>query len=264
MAVPAQVARWLRWYTPLLLGYFDFFTASNGAARRDAWMNALGLTKGRHWVRREGGVNLRRRTDGRRPLMTDPIVGRNDAKATSVVTQTWLIGHANSSRFIYRMTTVGAAGVEDEDSSQIIAVNTTGAGTLGAATPNPIQGLNVRPTSDGKFVVSWRYDDLGQGTAPVTFRIYSDNTTPGTVDYATPLATVTYVAGQRFYSYTTAALAASLKRMQFAVRTVGLAASSEELNAIVVPAIGTSVAPHGTITPEPEQVGLGTRLPKGA
>jgi hypothetical protein len=115
-----------------------------------------------------------------------------------------------------------------------------------AAVPNRPINLSAVPATDGSFVVSWNYNPLGQLAAPSTFRVYSDSGT-GTINYAVPLGSVSYVSGLNAYTYTTAVLAgAGDTKVQFVVRAES-AAAHREMNTAILPATGRTTAPYGTL-----------------
>jgi hypothetical protein len=242
--IDRQTTKWLNYCSPLFRGRFDF-VAGEDAPRMDSWANALVLLGGWYWVRIEGGHNLRRSVTSRIPSLDDPIVGTADGPAATIKTN-WLVGHAAASRYLYRVTAVGGGGVEDDGRTAVREVATEADGTLTGLLPNRVADLTVTPQSNGSFVLRWNYAATGQAAAPSVFRVYSDSGT-GTMDWVAPLGSVVYSTGVPSYLYTTAVLAgAGDTAVLFAVRAE-TTTGARERNAMLIPAVGRTTAPYGTI-----------------
>lgn len=242
--ISRPLTKWLNYYSPLFGGQFDFFTEES-APRMDSWANALVLLGGWHWVRIKGGHNLRRSSDSSIPTLDDPIIGVADGAAATIKTN-WLVGHAASSRYIYRLTAVGGGGVEDDGRTAIVEVTTDGAGALANPIPNRVADLQATPQTAGTFAMRWTYLAVGQAAAPKYFRVYSDSGT-GTIDYVTPIGTVSYTAGSPTYSFTTGVLTGVGDTVvQFVVRSESTAGAQEK-NEMVATARGRSTAPYSTL-----------------
>ena len=123
----SQLAKWLNWYSPLFAGRFDFFTSAT-APQFNALSRGLILTRGRFWVRVHGGHDLRRALE-RLPALSDPIVGRADGKATTVVTSPW-VGQAPSTAYWYALHVVGAGGVGEAEKAPHVKASFDAAGAL--------------------------------------------------------------------------------------------------------------------------------------
>lgn len=241
MAAKTPLQKWFGYYSPLMAGRFDFHTGES-AARFDTFMQFIHL--GRWWTRIRGGHNLRRRSDRTVPTLADPIIARSDAATATMQTPT-RIGHANDTNWIYMITAVGAGGVENEDRRNIREVVINAAGTLVGSLPNKPTGIKVVPKSNGSFDIYWQYNPKLHGAAPTSFKVYSDSGT-GTIDYVTPVATVTYDAEIQSYSANSGVLAGSTDTaVLFVVRAV--VASGEEKNVDVKRSIGRTTAPYATV-----------------
>jgi hypothetical protein len=234
----------MNYCSPLFRGRFDF-VAGETEPRMDAWANALVLLGGWHWVRIEGGHNLRRSTTSRIPQMSDPIIGTADGPATTIKTN-WLVGHVAASRYLFRVTSIGGGGVEDDGREGVREVATEADGTLTGSLPNRVADISIAPQTNGSFVLRWNYIATGQAAAPSVFRVYSDSGT-GTMDWVAPLGSVNYSTGVTAYLYTTAVLAgAGATEVLFAIRAE-TATGARERNAMLIPAVGRTTAPYGTI-----------------
>lgn len=239
-----QLTKWLGYYSPLFRGRFDFHRGED-APRMDSWCNALSLFGGRFWVRIMGGHNLRRSTTSRIPQLFDPIIGTCDGPRATLTTN-WLVGHAASSRYLYRVTSVGGGGVEDDGRNAVREVETDADTKLTGALPNRIADLAIEPQSDGTYVLRWTYCATAQAIAPTTFRIYSDSGT-GTMDYVTPISSVAYVSGVPTYTYTTPVLAGATDTLcKFVIRAEA-ASGAREQNELVVASTARTTAPYGTV-----------------
>jgi len=76
--------------------------------------------------------------------------------------------------------------------------------------------LCVRPAVGGRYILHWAYDEWGEGTPPSDFAVF-EGATAETVDYDTPIGTVTYVVGRNLYEFTSGQYSGGTSHV-FAVR----------------------------------------------
>jgi len=248
-----QLAKWLAWYSPMFAGRFDFYAphTTPNAQGLSSWIGGQAMLLGRHWVRVNGGHNLRRRSGHTIPTMTDPLCGASAGRTATIRDIAAMHGHAASTRWTYRLTAVGAGGVEDDSTVALREVVVTAAAALANPIPNPVLAQFVRANGNGSFTISWLYRPRHESIAPADFVAYTDSGT-GTVDYSTAALTVNYVAGQTHYEATTAApyvAGSSLVPWRFVVRARVTSTRQERFSA-EARALGTDTPPYGTVESE--------------
>lgn len=243
MALTA-VQKWMGYFDPCFMGQFDARPERHASKSMNGWVNFL--IGGMFWSRIKGGHNLRKTTDGTIPTTADKIVGACHGTASSVATN-WLCEKTFDTRYVFGLSAVGAMGVEGPVAAVNEVVFPAGypmAGTL----PNVPSGVTVTGLSNDEFRVDWQYSETLQAVAPVYFRIYYDAGT-GTIDEATSIADVDYVAGQRHYSQVITGLS-GLPTGKYAAKFVVRAAldllGTEEKNANVVAAVNAASAVEDT------------------
>jgi len=126
------------------------------------------------------------------------------------------ITHAASTGWEYaaaRMHGNGFCG----DFSEPVRIDFDGAGDLiSPALPTWPRNVRAEAGAGGTFIVRWEYVPAGEGEAPTDFAVYVGNT-PATIDYNTPLGTVSYDATTEEYEYETGAYGDGTEKA-FAVR----------------------------------------------
>lgn len=85
--------------------------------------------------------------------------------------------------------------------------------------PAPVLALDARPLAGGTARLAWLYRAAPGGPPAATFRVFGDGGT-GTIDYASPLAAVAGVGGQRTYTWTSDVLSPAGVMHQLAVQAV--------------------------------------------
>lgn len=181
------LAKWLACYDPVHRGWTPAGIA-----------NGLCATNGFFFPRIRGGYNLRR-SSGRVPTASDPIVGAAGADAASVHTFPW-VSHEAGGEYVYRLTAVGGGGVENFADDVTAAVAFDDLGHWVGRLPNAPADLRVLPTVGGRFIVRWTYTGQCEQVEPAAFRLYHDQAT-GTVDFSSPAATVPYRRGRFHYEH---------------------------------------------------------------
>jgi hypothetical protein len=188
-----QLAKWLRYYSPLFRGRFDFFLSAD-APRREAWHQGLDLTGGRFWIRLLGGHDLRRKEGSAgqgEPSSSDVLAGRSDGRSATVTTFPW-VPHRAGVEYLYGLTAVGGGGVAGTDCPPVVRAVFDDDGELRPPAPNVVQDLVVEPLNGGRFHLRWMYDERDQEVQPQEFEVYSDAASPGEVNYAAVVAAVPY------------------------------------------------------------------------
>ncbi len=98
-----------------------------------------------------------------------------------------------------------------------IRVDFDGAGAIiTPALPTWPRDLRVAPAAGGTFNIYWLYVPWGESNPPADFQVF-EGTTPATIDYGTPLGTITHDGSQEQYTFTTGAYTDGTKH-SFAVR----------------------------------------------
>ena len=227
-----------------LLGQFEPFPSKRRGIANDPLSLGLTLTLGQYWAIADGGHILRRQAGAEIPKDSDPICGVSIGRNPSIVTKKWQGPGAAGSRWTYRLTAVGAAGVEDLSDRAIREVVITSGGALANPIPRAPFSLTAKPLDTGAFLLRWRYNDKDQQIAPVDFAIFAG---VGSPSFASPIATVNYSAGRSEYEYETAVISSStVEPWRFAIRA-RVTASRSELNSSEGPRIpGTDTPPFGT------------------
>lgn len=189
---------------PLRVGYFG----------RSAY-NALCLTDGYFWTRRQGGYNVYRGVNSPHHIAYGRPVAARTADATQLTLPAALVADADTVH-CFAVRTVGPFGHESSDAA--IVSFRTDADCDGTSLPNAPYGLEVRTLGDRRVGLRWRYDSTGQSAWPTHFAVYSDNGT-GTIDYDTPADMVTCESIRRRYAWQSDSLAAGYM-YRFVVRAV--------------------------------------------
>ena len=238
----SQLTKWLRYFSPMFRGRFDFHIAST-TPRREVWNQGLGLTGGRFWVRLAGGHDLRRTispVSGWKPSLSDALVGRSDGPSVTVTTFPW-VDHAPGANYGYGLTVVGAGGVQDVAAAPVVRAIFDDEGALVGPAPNPARDLAVEPVAGGRFLLRWTYDERDEEVAPAAFRLFNDAGSPGAVNYDTVVATAPYRTRRGFFSWTSDAFADGT-RMRWAVRAVS-AEGAEGLESNVAFSVAAAAMP---------------------
>lgn len=128
--------------------------------------------------------------------------------------------------------------VEEQNVFRVDSITVDSAGLDLTGAPNAPEGLAGRQGADASVVIEWVYNSANQGGAPTQFKLYGDNGT-GTMDWVTPLATVTYDS-DRAYSTTILGLVNDTA-YKFGVRSNNAA---QELNTSTVTVTADDVAPR--------------------
>jgi len=249
-----NLAKWLPFYSPLYHGRFDFTMGEAGVRRLDTWVNGTVLAGGRFWVRPQGGHHLRV-SDDHVPTLKDPITGASDAGGGTITEWAALANHPFNARHLYMVTAPGGAGVEVLAPAGALEVTTNGFGGLSNPIPNAARGQSAEANADGSFTLRWFYNKQDEATPPADFVVYSDSGT-GTIDFLTPIGTVTYNPGAARYSFTTAVLAGAgaLQPFLFSIRA-RKSPGNEEKNTVVLRPLGSTSAQNTT------QAGYGYNTP---
>ncbi|MFH1419449.1 MAG: hypothetical protein ABII12_14330 [Planctomycetota bacterium] len=216
----SQLEKWLRYFSPLFRGRFDFLLSS-ATPCREAWHQGLGLTGGRFWVRVIGGHDLRRTispVSGWKPSLSDALVGRSDGPSASVTTFPW-VNHAAGANYGYGLTVVGAGGVADAGDAPVARASFDDEGALVGPAPNAACDLAVESVAGGRFILRWTYDERDEEAAPAAFRLFNDAGSPGEVNHDTVVATAPYRTRRGYFNWTSDAFAGG-SRVRWAVRAV--------------------------------------------
>jgi hypothetical protein len=107
---------------------------------------------------------------------------------------------------------------------------------------NAPSDLRVSSLSGGQFLLDWVYLGKHEQTKPQEFRVYHDHGS-GTVDYATPVATVVYQRGRIHYSYISQSFSHDVT-IRWSVRTVS-GDGFEECNGTIVEGRSVNALPPG-------------------
>jgi hypothetical protein len=137
-------------------------------------------------------------------------------------------------------------GVVSETTDAEVQLELDVLGNVVLPRPAAVQVLSAVAEAGGGVTLSWLAMPETGAVAPAAFRIYSDGGT-GTVNFAAPLGSVAYVAGQRGYQWTSAAMTAGVT-VQLAVRAESAAGGVDASPAtvtVVPDAIGP--APAGQV-----------------
>ncbi len=186
--------------------------------------NAMMLSLGFSFLRVAGGYNLYRGAEQKSAIDWDSPVGAAAADATSIRNFPW-ISHAADEDWVYGVRAIGGGGVEEQTTHNCVRARFDGAGDLRDAVPNAPFALAAVPGSGGTLAVEWLYSAAGQEVAPSVFRVYHDNGT-GTMDWVTPIGSVSYVAGVQAFSFATGAYSHGT-RVQVGVRAESAAGDEE-------------------------------------
>ena len=197
------------------------------------------LTGGRFWQRTRGGYELYRR---------DPVqlgewrwVGRADASAM-VVRNMPMFPPPVDRASEYRIGVVGAGGVVSTDRAVRKLVTIDSDGAMVATAPNPVMGLQVEASGADAFRLSWIYDEHGQQGKPVSFDLYNDVGSPGTINHAVLVASVPYRLRRGHFSTTLSGFAANV-RVGWLVRVRGSDGAVSGPSAIAFATIHSDVLP---------------------
>lgn len=176
-----------------------------------------------HWLRPKGVLLLRRwpTTIGgkHQPPLVPTCVGFAVRPTTSVSN---FAGAAYAADTIYwhRVDKVSAGGIcahTPPDQAQVAVWG--GAGHIGAI-PNSPGHVRALPLPGPKVNLTWTYNRLGEQAAPGSFDVFSDGGT-GTMDWTTPVANVTYAAGQEWFSWVSGVLAIGPRLFNVRAKTAG-------------------------------------------
>ncbi len=223
------LTKWLVHYDPIHRGY-----APNGIA------NGVTATGGWTFPRVGGGYNLYRGVGSSEAVDFDHPVGAAGGGASSVMNFSWR-PHAASTRYCYRVKSIGGGGVESAASVPAAVAEFDALGALVGLRPNGPTGFLVRPVAGGKFGLRWVYVSRFEEAAPDHFAVFHDGGT-GSVDYATVVATVPHRSGRAHYGYTSAAFAHDARRV-WGVRAV-TAGGVDDGNVTVAFAWADAAAPE--------------------
>lgn len=206
---------------PFLLGHSSVDLMSLGYA----------LTGGLVFPYPGGGVVLRRRR--LYPDLGDWKFCGFARPDESVIRNAAGFGHEVDAAFQYSAAIVLGNGFVG-DYCEPIRVDFDGAGAR-ITPPLPMfpRSVVASTLASGKFRVEWEYDPYGQGAYPTDFQVFA-GAAAGSVDFNTPLVdsisginTTPYLAGQRRFTFTTAAFANGTVKV-FAVRARSSAGVAEK------------------------------------
>lgn len=172
----------------------------------------------------EGALILRRWTGAKYPIPEHPVaIGFALRPATTVEDQS-TSGPASAVAWymVERLSGGGIVSPEGGDQAQPAAFDAGGV-HMGVM-PNPPVCVTLTETAAG-LQLAWLYNPLHQQVAPVRFNIYTDYGT-GTLN-ATPVATVTYVAGKTFYVWLRTATWAGYQWLVVAESAAGVLSLAE-------------------------------------
>jgi hypothetical protein len=133
-----------------------------------------------------------------------------------------------------------ANSVGEKNVDAIVRIIVGGTGADVSARPNPPIGLSASPTSGGGLAVRWAYVPAGQAAAPTQFRVYLTAVSAGSMSYSSAAATVSYVAGRRFY---TATLTGLSDATDYWVGVRSASGSIVEPNTTIITVTGSATAP---------------------
>lgn len=221
------LTKWLRYYDPLHRGWTP-----------DGIANGVCATNGFAFPRIKGGYNLYRSTS-RQSGPQGRIVGAAGHDAATIRLFEW-VTHAPSTTYYYWLCTVGGGGAENRLDETVVEAVFDATGQWIGARPNPPTDLRVSALSGGRFLVKWTYSPQGEQAEPGEFRVYTDSGV-GTIDYSSPVGTITYHRGRVHFEYTSAAFAHGT-RTRWSVRAA-TATGIEERNAQLATAWAEAQAP---------------------
>ena len=135
-------------------------------------------------------------------------------------------------------------GGEGEESG-LVRARVDAGGSLVGSVPNAPADLSAKAIDAAKVELVFHYPAFFQEVAPAEFKVYYDNG-GGSIDYGTPLATISYVEGRDVYSWTSGALSGGTTYL-FAVRARS-AADDEEQNGNEVSVMAISAGPPTQMT----------------
>ena len=198
------LTRFLAHYDPLFYG-----ATAGGIAAGPLLMSGVA-----GWCDPAGRHLLYRGDDDVAAIDYDTPVGAASPTATDPTKIDMFSGYSIDADSIYyfAVRAVGRGGAEEENTDQIVRVETDGLGDFLPRVPNAPRHLMVTPVAGGKLLLRWRYDSTGQQVAPTNYRIYHDNGSPSKTMIWAPALDV--VEGT---TYLTEAYAAGT-RVQFGVR----------------------------------------------
>lgn len=164
--------------------------------------------------------------------------------ATTVRPWAWL-GQAAATRYVFRVAAVGVGGVESRlETSRLVAVRTDADGVAVLPAPSGPRSLSVAAAAGGCFRLRWAY--VPGRVAAAAFNVYSDGGL-GTMDWNTPIATVTIKGGRGGngqYGFLTEAFAQDTE-VEFGVRAA-TAGGVEDGNTRTVTATAVVDGPAAT------------------
>lgn len=189
-----------------------------GRAIADAISLGYPLTGGFFFPHRNGAFLLRRRR--LYPTPTEDVEQRwifcgGGTLAATQIRNFPGFAHEASMGFQYVVHVAHGNGYISDASEPYRVDFDSGGNLITPALPMWPLDVTAKPIAAGKFRVSWRYSPYGQGGFPTDFAVYA-GATAATVDYNTPLGTVTYT-GKAAYTFDTGAFSHGAEKV-FAVR----------------------------------------------
>lgn len=98
-----------------------------------------------------------------------------------------------------------STGLEESNTDARVRIIIDSLGADVTALPNAPNALSVRSASGGGGLISWTYNPIGQGGAPLGFYVYLS---PGTSPvYGRPIASIPFVSGKVDYRFDVTGLA---------------------------------------------------------
>jgi hypothetical protein len=223
----AIITQFARFYDPVRIGLGD--VGLGMAATRGQWMP---LHRGAHLLKR-----------GTTEAAIDQVVGATGPRS-SVVTEFPFMGHTPSQQYYYQVVPINPGGVE----AVVPVRSSTGVrsgidGQAVSPVPPPPRDLAAAAIAGGRLRITWSAQADPKRVDVRQFAIYGDAGT-GTIDYASPLATVSAGRLPRNYAWVSDAFAHGTA-VKIAVRSRTLA-GVEETNTTYATATADALGPSGT------------------
>jgi len=170
------------------------------------------LTGGWFWVR-VSGCSAIYRGAGMEQIDFTNILAIAAQDAREIWPPSYLLHNSNSTYF-YVVRRFNNCGYRECTLSAAVEVSIDAGGELAKPQSNNIFCSKTEQMDSNRIRLVWFYCPLEQKSKPARFKIYWDGRT-GQIDYASPIATISYY-GRKYYNYKTGALDAG--RYLFAIR----------------------------------------------
>ena len=243
----SQDAMEQHWETsdPLLLGYADV----------DHLCLMYDTTDGLDWPHPDGPLLLKRRTlHGTPQAWAEGLYCGMAGPDASTVKNWSSFPHVAEQGYQYAVFRSFGNGYVSAAPEPVRVDFDDGGDRITPALPKWPEALKGVAIAGGKFKLTWAYNPWGQGGWPKDFAVHLGSS-PATIIYDTPLATVDFVASTRKFEYLTGAFQDGVGRA-FAVRARNSDAVAEQ-NELTTPTLIARVT-----GPDPASVCMGsTRRP---